>query len=289
MDAVLRRRLEMAVRVRDFLRAHHTDGMPEGTVLAHLEELVQRADALATQQRDGVVVVRAATEHRLGVRRTLQSNLLRCLAAVGAAAAKENVELGAQFRLPSARATNQAFLTMARGMLEQATAQKALLVSRGMAEKLLDDLARGLAEFETTLEVTRAGRLEHVGASADLQSVAREIGEQVRLLDGLVRYRFGNNAEMMGAWLSARNVLGPFKSHAEDKPAGSEAPGRWRRWRDDGRRIGGQAGSWFNGGARWVEGHLPRLVAFGHRPRKRLGYRPGGMLCALRLSVALQS
>jgi hypothetical protein len=110
-------------------------------------------------------------------------------------------------------------------MLEKATAQKALLVSRGMAEKLLDDLARGVAEFEKTLEVTRAGRLEHVGASADLQSVAREIGEQVRLLDGLVRYRFGDNAELMGAWLSARNVLGPFKSHAEEKTPGGETPG----------------------------------------------------------------
>jgi len=37
-----------------------------------------------------------------------------------------------------------------------------------------------------------------------------------------VRYRFGDNAELMGAWTSARNVLGPFKSKAEPgvvKPA----------------------------------------------------------------------
>jgi hypothetical protein len=225
MNAVLRRRFEMAARVRDFLRAHQTDGMPEGTVLTHLEELLQRADVLAAQQRDGVVVARAAAEHRAGVRRGLQSKLLRCLAAVGAVAAKENIELGAQFRLPRTRASNQAFLTMARGMLEKATAQKALLVSRGMMEKLVDDLAAAVAEFETTLEATRAGRRDHVGASADLRSVATEIGEQVRLLDGLVRYRFGDNAELMGAWLSARNVLGPFRSHAEAKPAGGETPG----------------------------------------------------------------
>jgi hypothetical protein len=37
----------------------------------------------------------------------------------------------------------------------------------------------------------------------------------VRLLDGLVRYRFGDNPELMGAWASAHNVLGPFKSKAE--------------------------------------------------------------------------
>ena len=54
-----------------------------------------------------------------------------------------------------------------------------------------------------------------MGASADLSAVATEIAEQVRLLDGSVRYRFGDNAELMGAWSSARNVLGPFRSRSE--------------------------------------------------------------------------
>jgi len=45
----------------------------------------------------------------------------------------------------------------------------------------------------------------------------------VRLLDGLVRYRFGDNVELMGAWASARNVEGPFRSKAEP-PAGSVTP-----------------------------------------------------------------
>jgi hypothetical protein len=89
-------------------------------------------------------------------------------------------------------------------------------------------------EFDQTLEATRAGRREHpslrsgqapslrsgqvVGASADLSAVGVEIAEQVRLLDGLVRYRFGDSAELMGAWASARNVLGPFKAKAGDQP-----------------------------------------------------------------------
>ena len=167
----------------------------------------------------------AAVEQRAGVRRALQGKMLRCLAALGAAAGKENVELAAQFRLPRIRVTNHAFLTMARGMLKKATAQKDLLVSRGMAEKLLDDLTLAVAEFDKTLAATRAGRRDHVGASADLRSVATEIGEQVRLLDGLVRYRFADSAELMGAWASARNVEGPFRSHAEEKPPGSEVPG----------------------------------------------------------------
>lgn len=39
MNKVLRRRLEMAERVRDFLRAHQTDGVGQGLGLAKLEEL----------------------------------------------------------------------------------------------------------------------------------------------------------------------------------------------------------------------------------------------------------
>jgi len=215
MNASLRRRLERAVRVRDFIRAHRTDGAGEATALTRLEELIQRADVLAAQQRAGRVATRAATLQREELRHALQSKLLIYLAAVGAVAAKGNTELAPQFQLRTNHASNQEFLTAARGMLEKATAQKDLLVSRGMSAQLIDDLTATLTKFEQTLEATRAGRRDHVGASADLESVLSEITEQVRLLDGLVRYRFSDNAELMGAWASARNVLGPFRSKTE--------------------------------------------------------------------------
>ena len=122
MNAMLRRRLERASRVRDFIRAHRTDGVGEAAALARLEELVQRADALAAQQRAGVVASRASTLQRDDLRRALLTKLLRYLAAVGAVAAKQHPELAALFRLPRTDASHQALLTAARGMLEQATA-----------------------------------------------------------------------------------------------------------------------------------------------------------------------
>ena len=42
----------------------------------------------------------------------------------------------------------------------------------------------------------------------------------MRLLDGLVRYRFGENAELMGAWASARSVGAPVRSKAEPEASG---------------------------------------------------------------------
>jgi hypothetical protein len=224
MNAMLRRRLERAVRVRDFLRAHRTEGA-EAVALTRLEQLLQRADELAAQQRAGVVAARGSSEQRAEVRRALQGKLLRYLAGVGRVAARENAELGAQFRLPRTRATNQAFVTLVQGMLEKATEHKDLLVKQGLSETVLTDITASLEQFEQTLEVTRAARREHIGASGDLRAVATEISEQVKLLDGLVRYRFGDDAELMTAWASARNVLGPFRPKNGTEPGTGETPG----------------------------------------------------------------
>ena len=108
MQADLRRRLEMAVRVREFFRTHQSDGATQTGAVALLEQLVERAELLASQQRAGVITARGAVEHRTEVRRALQSKLLRYLSAVGAAAARENTELAAQFRLPKPRGPNRA-------------------------------------------------------------------------------------------------------------------------------------------------------------------------------------
>ena len=224
MNALLRRRLEMAGRVRDFLRAHKTDAVGEGLGLAKLEELIARAEALEAQQRAGVVAARSSVKQRERIRGALTTKLLLYLRALGALG--EGTEMAVQFQVPPSNASHRALLTVAGDMLGKATAQKDVLLARGMPPTLLDDLAAALGEFEKTIEATRAGRRNHVGASADLRAVAAEIKKQVRALDGMVRYRFGDNAELMGAWRSARNVLGPFKSKQEpESPAGgSQTP-----------------------------------------------------------------
>lgn len=227
MDAQLRRRLEMAARARDFLRAHQTEGVGQDLGLVKLEALLERAENLATQQRTGVAAARAATKQRKEIRRVLQPRILGFLSVVGAVAGKQNAELAEQFRMPPSNATHQALLTMSRAILEKATAQKDLLVGLGMPAHVLDELATALGEFEQTLEATSAGRREHTGASAELQTLGIEINEQLHMLDKVVRYQFEENAELMGAWESARNVLGPFKPKGQQQDpgqSGSQSP-----------------------------------------------------------------
>lgn len=226
MQARLRRRLEMAARVRDFLRAHQVDGVGDDLGLAKLEALLERAENLATQQRTGVAAERAATKQRQEVRRVLQPKILGYLSAVGAVSATRNAELAEQFRMPPPNATHQALLTMSRAILEKATAQKDLLVSLGMSAQVLEELATALGEYEQTIEATHAGRRDHMGARADLEAVAADISVQVRLLDKVVRYRFGDNAEVIGAWEGARNVTGPVKTKnvPQSGTGGSQTP-----------------------------------------------------------------
>jgi hypothetical protein len=213
----------MAERVRDFLRTHQTEGVGQGLGLTKLEELIERAKALSEQQQVGLAVTRRATQHRKEVRRALREKILRYLRVVGRVAAKQDAMLANDFPLPPGN-THEALATSARATLEKATAQKDVLVALGMSPKVLDVLAAAVGEFDRTLEATRAGRREHAGASADLTAIGAEITEQVQLLDGVVRYQFGDDAELMGAWASARNVLGPFKPKSAPGAGGSATP-----------------------------------------------------------------
>ena len=219
MNKTLRRRLEMAARVREFLRAHPTEASGEEPALTRLEQLLERAQTLAGEQRQGLTAAKSATLQREEIRRVIANKLLRYLMAAGVVASRDNLHLAGQFQLPTS-ASHQSFLTAAQGMLKTATQEKELLLREGMKASVLDDLATALGQFEQTLEVSRTARRQHVEARSELQAVAEEIGDRVRVLDGLVRYRFGDNAQLMDAWTSARNVLGPFRSR--NQPVANE-------------------------------------------------------------------
>jgi hypothetical protein len=100
MNAQLRRRLEMAARARDFLRAHQMEGVGQDLGLTKLEQLLEHAENLATQQRVGVAVERSAVKQRQELRRALQPRILGYLSAVGAVVGTHNAELAEQFRMP---------------------------------------------------------------------------------------------------------------------------------------------------------------------------------------------
>ena len=218
MNTVVRRKLEMAARVLEFTRAHAASDAGYPTVLARLEELLTRAQAIAGRQHQGRTAARGAQAQRRELRRLLHAQLVHYLVAVGSFAAKDQAVVSAQFKLPDINATNSSFLTSVKALLAVAEGQRDLLVQGGMEPALLENLGRMVADFEAVSEAARTARRDHIGARADIEVIATELMEQVKVLDGITRYHFGNDPEVMAEWKAAKQVLGLPRNGNESSP-----------------------------------------------------------------------
>jgi hypothetical protein len=207
MKRSVRKRLEMAVRVRDYMRAHPSTDANFAAVLARLEELIARLETLAKQQQEGTVAAHASTVRRKALRRRLHHELLRHLVTVAEIAAVEQPGLVERYAMPTGNETNESFRTLARRLLERGQVEKDVLAKHGLADKLLEDLAAAVGEFDGSVLESNGGRRGHVEAVAEMQTVSDEVMLVVEMLDGLNRYRFGEKAELIAGWESARNVV----------------------------------------------------------------------------------
>lgn len=222
MNTVVRRKIEMAASVREFARARAATEPGYTPVLTRLDELLTRAEAILAREHQGRVASRGARAHRRELRRTLHTQLVRYLVAVGSVAAKDQADLAARFKLPATHATNAAFVTTVKALIAAGQSQSDLLVKAGMAPTLLDELARMVADFEAASEAARTARRDHIGARIDLDVITTELVEQVKLLDGITRYRFGKDQEVMAEWKAAKQLLG--QRRAVDAPSAPEPP-----------------------------------------------------------------
>ena len=220
MRGEIRRKLEMAARVREFLVAHAGAESDYAPVLERLHEGLKHAQAIALRQNEGLVNARAARAKRKALREDLHFRLIPYLVAVGSVVAKERIELRARFRLPDINATNSGFLTSVKVLVAAAEEQKEVLLKEGMAESLLDDLHRTVGEFEAAIEATNTGRRDHIGARAELEVITAELLDQIKVADGITRYRFGMAPEIMAMWKAVRRVPGVPKRGAD----GAEPP-----------------------------------------------------------------
>ena len=214
----------MGRRALEFSRAHPDESAGYGAALARLEERIAQADLLADQQLTGIRATRTATARKRELRRLIKSAHMEHLSNVARIAAREVPELPPKFALPGRGASYVAFRTVARTMAAEATSRRELLVSHGLVEKVLDDLNQAIARFDAAVEQGTEGRRAHVGASAELETVATEIVELVHAMDGLNRYRFAGDAERLAAWESASTVVVRTRSVTDSGTRDSGTP-----------------------------------------------------------------
>lgn len=221
MKAKTRRRLEMGQRALDFSQAHPDASPGYAAAVASLTERLKRGDEVAAQQRDGLLQVRAATARKRELRRVMRQTQLNHLVRVAEVAVREAPELGRKFVFRPENQTYLAFRTVARAMAAEAETRKELLVKFGLADTVFESLTQSLEQFDAAVEEGTQGRRAHVGASAELNALADEVVQVVKVLDGLNRFRFAKDAESLAAWASASNVLG---GPALRPAAGSKPP-----------------------------------------------------------------
>jgi len=198
----------MVQRVRGFVIARKDIEPAYGPALARLEELLKRAEAILTRQHDGQAGARRARNHRDELRRKLQLELTRYLAAAGSVAANGQTEVADLFRLPSANVTNAGFLVAVKSLLIAGELQHDMLVQSGMSPTLIDDLRKAVADFEAASQTARDARRDHMEARLELDSITAVLTQQVNLLDGITRYHFGFDSDVMDEWRMARVLKG---------------------------------------------------------------------------------
>ena len=224
MNIVVRKTLDMVRKVREFIRAHLSIEPGYATAFGRFEESLTRAEAMAARQEEGRTAERAARAQRKELRRVLHFQLVRYLVSVGSLATKDRVELAERFKLTDTGMTNSAFLTSVKALVAVAETEKELLVQLGMMPTLLDDLNGMISKFETALEAIRTARRDHIGARVDLDTITAELVDQVKVLDGITRYRFGDDPEVMAEWHAAKRVSGAGQGGAKSTPSTTGEP-----------------------------------------------------------------
>ncbi len=221
MNAKVRRRLEMGRSALHFNRAHPYESPGFVAAMAKLEGMMSEGETLGQKEGEAVRQVRASTVRKIDLKREMKRTQLAHVVKVAKVASRDVPELAQRIRLPRGITTHLAFETAARSIVAEVQANKELLVKHGLVEEVLESLVAMLDQFSAALQKGTEGRRAHVGASAELNVIASEIVQVVNAMDGVNRFRFEGDAELLAAWESASSVQATPKPAAV-KPTAQE-------------------------------------------------------------------
>ena len=218
MKATIRRIQSMGVRALEFCSAHPDPSAGYAAATARLGALLLELTQLATEQRAGVTAERASVATKQELRTALEQSELLHLSSVVATAAEAMPALVPVFSRVRESRSYQAFRTAAQAMLDAARQQQEALVPFGLSEAVLASVAEKLAAFDHAMDASAAARRQHIRAARALDEAGNELNQVVRVLDGFNRFRFAKEPDLLAAWRSAANVLGPARPATPDEP-----------------------------------------------------------------------
>lgn len=217
-----RRTLDAAERVLAFSREHPGEQPAVTSAVEVLTGLAAQATALLAQREGGERDWSSTVVGKARVRRGLRVQLEH-LVGIADAASLRQPDQAVALRLPSLTAGRAQFAARVRDLVAAARGRQELLATYGLPDGLLGEIEQALARYEGVEGDKWVARQRAVGATAELRQVTRSIAIVLRHLDALNRIRFADDAEVLAAWRSARELYGPMKGGAAppaaDRPA----------------------------------------------------------------------
>lgn len=200
-----RRRYEMLVRVKQFGIDNAADFT--GIATAKFEEIgdkVDNTEVKSAAQQAGF----GQAAQQFEVKDTARENLRDEMSAIARTARSMEYSfngISEQFRFHRSL-TDETLLARGRAFAAAAVARQADFIAYGLPATFIADLTAAADAFEVTFATAASATADQVAATAETAGFIREGLIAKRVLDGIVRNRYGDNPGKLAAWLSASHV-----------------------------------------------------------------------------------
>jgi len=214
------RRHESFIRSRDYFAQVANQFAPNGVAqqtAAAFAAAIAQIEAKGAAQTGGMGQARQHTVTRAEGRRELRADL----EAINRAA--RIMDLQNEFQLPT-EDNDRLLLNAARAFAANALPLKAQFIAHEMPADFLEDLAADIATFETAIANQNDAIGGHVAAGEALDDLFDAATELQRKLDGFMRNKFANNAEILAEWTRASHVERAPRQRTKPAPPPAQQP-----------------------------------------------------------------
>ncbi len=199
----------MGARVVGFLEAHPLTQAPAMEIVRRFGEVYQQIVQRSAEQESGLSGALATTTQRSELRSQMQKGALRHIRRIVKAMAEQVPSVALATSRQALGRSHEAFLASVQSIRGEVEQHQDLLIANGMTPASLAELVSQEQEFLRLEAAGNAARRLHTGATADLKGLTRRLMLLVGQLDGIVKYEFRGNLQVLGEWESARNVAWP--------------------------------------------------------------------------------
>lgn len=206
MNRMSTKKLAMAARALEFLRAHPFTDRNQAAVASQFATQLEQAQALLLAEQNERLAAATAKRRGAELRRELEANLLPGMERIGAFALRADAQEASRFTPASRRRTEAGFIARASNLLEAARAHQETLARSGLARATIHELANGLSQFRDATSQAHTRRQQHHDTRTELERAMADLTEQLRLLDAYNRVRFQRDAALLERWTTLRTI-----------------------------------------------------------------------------------